>query len=178
MIPDHLIRKHDVANEHLALGSERHTVPSRHLCKYRFCVLLVLALFCLHLLVAGSGVSTGVLTARQATTSHASIQATQASEYQSPLSIGMGAGALSAGRTRTTVLAASCNPFDVICWLTNAVEWLGQQIINALQSVINGLLHGPLDIITQTPPGDTYQNRTVIAWANAFLGWSTWRWRA
>jgi hypothetical protein len=53
--------------------------------------------------------------------------------------------------------------------LTNAAEWIGQQIINALQSVINGLLHGPLDIITQTPPADTYQNGTVITWANAFL---------
>jgi hypothetical protein len=65
--------------------------------------------------------------------------------------------------------AASCNPFDVICWLTNAAQWIGQQIINALQNVINGLLHGPLDIITQTPPADTYQNATVITWANAFL---------
>lgn len=64
---------------------------------------------------------------------------------------------------------ASCNPFDVICWLTNAAQWLGQQIINALQSVMNGLLHGPLDIITQTPPADTYQNGRVIAWSNAFL---------
>ena len=35
--------------------------------------------------------------------------------------------------------------------------------------MINGLLHGPLDIITQTPPADTYQNGTVITWANAFL---------
>jgi hypothetical protein len=86
-----------------------------------------------------------------------------------PLPVGMGAGASSSEKTASTLPAASCNPFDVICWLTNASQWLGQQIINALQSVINGLLHGPLDIITQTPPADTYQNGTVITWANAFL---------
>jgi hypothetical protein len=81
----------------------------------------------------------------------------------------MGAGASSSERTGTPLPAASCNPFDVICWLTNAAQWIGQQIINALQSVINGLLHGPLDIITQTPPVDTYENGTVITWSNAFL---------
>jgi hypothetical protein len=81
----------------------------------------------------------------------------------------MGAGTSASQRTGAALPAASCNPFDVICWLTNAAQWIGQQIINALQSVINGLLHGPLDIITQTPPADTYQNSTVITWANAFL---------
>jgi hypothetical protein len=81
----------------------------------------------------------------------------------------MGAGTSASERTGATLPTASCNPFDVICWLTNAAQWIGQQVINALQSVINGLLHGPLDIITQTPPADTYQNSTVITWANAFL---------
>src|SRR5207237_8013278 len=109
------------------------------------------------------------LTTQQVTPAHVSIQGSLVSASRAPLSVGMGAGTSSSERTGATFPAASCNPFDVICWLTNAAQWIGQQIINALQSVINGLLHGPLDIITQTPPADTYQNGTVITWANAFL---------
>jgi len=130
----------------------------------------VLALFGLHLLAFGPDVSKShAVTAQQVAPAHASIQTAQASASRAPLSVGMGAGTSTSVRTGATLPAASCNPFDVICWLTNAAQWIGQQIINALQSVINGLLHGPLDIITQTPPADSYQNQTVITWSNAFL---------
>src|SRR5258708_18711901 len=170
MLPDHLIGDEDGVDEEQAPRRKQHISPYRHLRRYRIGVLLVLALFGLHLLAAGAGASNGdPLTAQQARSSHASIQTAQASDHRSPFAVGMGAGASSAGRIGTTIPTASCNPFDVICWLTNAAQWIGQQIINALQSVINGLLHGPLDIITQTPPADTYQNATVITWANAFL---------
>jgi hypothetical protein len=170
MFSDHLVGNEDVADkEHAPRGRQRIS-RYRHLRRYRVCVLLVLALFGLHLLAAGPGVDNGhALTAQQAAPAHASIQAAQASTSRAPLSGGMGAGTSSSERTGATLPAASCNPFDVICWLTNAAQWIGQQILNALQSVINGLLHGPLDIITQTPPADTYQNATVITWSNAFL---------
>ena len=130
----------------------------------------MLALFGLHLLAAGSGASNSLaVTPQQAAHAHASIQAAQASASRAPSSVGLGAGSSTSERIDAALPAALCNPFDVICWLTNAAQWLGQQIMNALQSVINGLLHGPLDIITQTPLADTYQNGTVITWANAFL---------
>ncbi len=82
----------------------------------------------------------------------------------------MGAGTFSSERTGTTAQAALClNPLDVTCWLQNAAQWVAQQITSALQPVINALLKSPLNIITQTPPADTYQNGTVLTWSNAFL---------
>ena len=169
MFSDYLVGDEDVVGEEHASRSKQHISPYRPLRRYRICILLVLALFGLHLLVAGPGVNNGhALTAQQAVPNRASIQATQASAFGAP-SVGMGAGTSASEGTGATLPTASCNPFDVICWLTNAAQWIGQQIINALQSVINGLLHGPLDIITQTPPADTYQNATVITWSNAFL---------
>ena len=170
MLRNHLVGHEDVADREQASRRKQHISSYPYLRRYRICVLLVLALFGLHLLAVGSGTSNShALTAQQAARVHASIQMAQASASGAPVSVGMGAGASSSERTGATLPAASCNPFDVICWLTNAAQWIGQQIINALQSVINGLLHGPLDIITQTPPADTYQNGTVITWANAFL---------
>jgi hypothetical protein len=160
----------NVADKEHASSRERRLSPYHHLRGYRVCILLVLVLFGLHLLAAGSGTGNGhALTAQQAVPAHASIQSSQMSAQRASLTTGMGVGTSSGERTAATLPAASCNPFDVICWLTNAAQWIGQQIINALQSVINGLLHGPLDIIIQTPPADTYQNATVITWSNAFL---------
>ena len=170
MLSDHLRNNEDVADKQHPPSPVQRVSPYRHLRRYRVCLLLVLALFGLHLLAAGPGAGNShTVTAQQAAPAHTSIQTAQVSASRAPVSVGMGAGTSSAGRTGATIPTASCNPFDVICWLTNAAQWLGQQIINALQSAINGLLHGPLDIITQTPPADTYQNGTVITWANAFL---------
>ncbi len=82
----------------------------------------------------------------------------------------MGAGASSSERMGATAQAAVClNPLDVTCWLQNAAQWVAQQITSALQPVINAILKSPLNIITQTPPADTYQNPTVLTWFSAFL---------
>jgi hypothetical protein len=84
-----------------------------------------------------------------------------------------GAGAISTLpgiRSSTDMpVATYLNPLDVTCWLQNAAQWLAQQIMNALQPVINALLGSPLNILTQTPPADTYANPTVISWWQAFL---------
>jgi hypothetical protein len=170
MVPDHLVHEQSITDEHLVLRGERRIPYYRHLRRYRICLLLALALLGLHLLATAPGAGNNhALTAQRAVPAHTSIQTAQGSASETPLSVGMGAGISFTGRTAATLPAASCNPFDVICWLTNAAQWIGQQILNALQSVNNGLLHGPLDIITQTPPSDTYQNGTVIIWSNAFL---------
>jgi hypothetical protein len=156
MLADHLVSDEDVVDNQDAPGSVQRFSSYRHLRRYRICILLVLALFGLHLLAPGPATSNGkTLQAQQVASAHASIQTAQASVQKAPLASGMGAGSSTSQRTGATLPAASCNPFDVICWLTNAVQCIGQQIINALQSMINGLLHGSLDIITQTPPGDT-----------------------
>ena len=170
MLRDHLVTDEDVVDNQHAPSPVQRISSYCHIRRYRICLLLVLALFGLHLLAAGPGVGNShAVTAQQAAPAHASNQTPQDSGSRAPMSVGMGAGTSSSERTGASLPAASCNPFDVICWLTNAAQWIGQQIINALQSVINGLLHGPLDIITQTPPADTYQNGTVITWSNALL---------
>src|SRR5260370_21816307 len=171
MFPDPIVRESDVADENLALRRERRITPYRHLCRYRVCALLVLALFGLHLLAAGSGAGEGdPLTAQQAAPGHASIQTAQASEHRTPLAVGMGAGASSSERNSATAQAAVClNPLDVTCSLQNAAQWVAQQITSALQPVINAILKSPLNIITQTPPADTYQNSTLSTWCSAFL---------
>jgi hypothetical protein len=68
-----------------------------------------------------------------------------------------------------TPVATCLNPLDVTCWLQNVAQWLAQQIMNELQPVINALFSSPLNILTQTPPADTYANPTVISWWQAFL---------
>src|SRR5260370_10869197 len=100
MFPDPIVRESDVADENLALRRERRITPYRHLCSYRVCALLVLALFGLHLLAAGSAVSKGdPLTAQQAAPGHAPIQTTQASLHRTTLVVSMGAGTPSIERT-------------------------------------------------------------------------------
>jgi len=171
MVPGHLVHEQSITDEHLALRGERRIPFYRHLRRYRLCALLVLALFGLHLLAAGSGAGKGdPLTAQQAAPGHASIQTAQASEHRTPLAVGMGAGASSSEKTGATAQAALClNPLDVTCWLQNAAQWVAQQITSALQPVINAILQSPLNIITQTPPADTYRNPTVSTWCSAFL---------
>ncbi len=58
---------------------------------------------------------------------------------------------------------------DVTCWLQNAAQWVAQQLMNALQPVIGAIMNSSLNILTQTPAADTYQNPTVITWSHGFL---------
>jgi hypothetical protein len=67
---------------------------------YRICVLLVLALFGLHLLAAGPGASQShAVTPQQAAATYASIQVAQTSAHMAPLPVGIGAGASSSEKT-------------------------------------------------------------------------------
>jgi hypothetical protein len=144
MLRDHLVDHEDVADEEQVPRRKQRISPYHHLRRYRICLLLALTLFGLHLLAAGPGTSNShAVMPQRAAPIRASIQTAQAGAFRTSLSMGLGADASSNEGTGATFPAAFCNPFDVICWLTNAAQWLGQQIINALQSVINGLLRGP-----------------------------------
>ncbi len=171
MSPDRFDRESDIVGKRHTSEHEQQTPPRHVPQRARICVLLVLTLFGLHLLAARSGAGKGdPLMAQQAAPGHASVQTAQASEHRTPSAVGMGAGASSSEKTGATALAVVClNPLDVTCWLQNAAQWVAQQITSALQPVINTLLKSPLNIITQTPPADTYQNGTVLTWSNAFL---------
>jgi hypothetical protein len=142
MFLDQFVRKSGVADEqHASRGDQR--TSSRHLLwRYRVCILLVLTLFGLHLLAAGSGVGKGVtLSAQLASPGYARVQMSLDGKSDAPPSVGMGAGA-SSERMGVTAQAAVClNPLDVTCWLQNAAQWVAQQITSALQPVINAI-HG------------------------------------
>src|SRR5437016_954974 len=128
MLRDHLVGNEDVVDEEEAPRRKQHISPYRHLRRHRICVLLVLVLFGLHLLAVGPGTNNdNALTTQQAAPAHASIQSAQTSAQKAPLPVGMGAGTSFSERTAATLPSASCNPFDVICWLTNAAQWIGQQ---------------------------------------------------
>jgi hypothetical protein len=129
---------------------------------YRVCLLLVLALFGLHLFTAESDArSGGPLSVRKT----ASGQTGLVSDQSFPLQVGLGAGATSGGVANVNTPVATClNPLDATCWLQNAAQWMAQQVKNALQPVIGAIMRNPLNILTQTPPTDTYQNPTVVTW--------------
>jgi hypothetical protein len=156
-----------IAEEQHTPGHNRGTSSRRHLWCHRVCILLVLVLFGLHLLAAGPGAgSRASHTWRQATSGQTGLVAGKGFLLQT----GLGAGATSSGMTNVNAPVATClNPLDATCWLQNAAQWMAQQVMGALQPVIGAIMRNPLNILTQTPPADTYQNPTVITWWNAFL---------
>jgi hypothetical protein len=171
MFPDQFMHEREIVDEQYTPGRYQRTSPRRSPRRYRICPLLVLMLFGLHLLAAGSGVGTGnTLSAQRAAPSRASVHRSLATGPYALPAVGTGAGAASGERTNANAPAAVCiNPLDATCWLQNAAQWMAQQIMNALQPVIGAIMSSPLNILTQTPPVDTYQNPTVITWSNGFL---------
>jgi hypothetical protein len=171
MCSDHFNRERDVAVEQHAPGHDQRTPPRRLLWRNRVCVLLVLALFGLSLLVSGPGAGKeATLSQQPASPGPASVQAGRAPQPGARPTPGLGAGAASGEQTGAHTSAALClNPLDVTCWLQNAAQWVAQQLMNALQPVIGAIMNSPLNILTQTPPADTYQNPTVITWSHGFL---------
>ena len=146
-----------------------HTQTSRSARRYRVPVMILLTLFGLYI-VASSGTT---IRSKQLTSAPSAGSASITEHSASSSRSGAGAGAIGTGSRASTDTATSAdtclNPLDVTCWLQNAAQWLAQQIMNALQPVINALLSSPLNILTQTPPADTYANPTVISWWQAFL---------
>ena len=167
MYPDQVLQESDVADVQHMPERDQRTSPRRFPRHYRICILLVLTLFGLHLLAAGSGAGSGEHFSGQKT---ASGHTGSVSRNGTPLQVGLGAGATSGGMTNANAPAATClNPLDATCWLQNAAQWMAQQVMGALQPVIGAIMHNPLNILTQTPPADTYQNPTVNTWWQSFL---------
>ena len=160
MYSDHFLQESDVADVHYVPERDQRTSPRRFPRRYRFCVLLVLALFGLHLLAAGSGTAKGnTFSIQRVVSVHTSVHTGLVAGPGAFPEIGSGAGAASGEMTSTNMPAAVClNPLDATCWLQNAAQWMAQQVMGALQPVIGAIMHNPLNILTQTPPADTYQN--------------------
>jgi hypothetical protein len=167
MYPDHVLQESDGADvQHMSERDQR-TSPRQFPRRYRICVLLVLALFGLHLLATGSDAGSGEShTVQRPTSGLTGLVVGGDLSFE----VGLGAGATSGGMANANAPAAVClNPLDATCWLQNAAQWMAQQVMGALQPVIGAIMRNPLNILTQTPPADTYQNPVVITWWNAFL---------
>jgi hypothetical protein len=167
MYPAYAAGERAIAEERYTPGHNRRTSPRRLPRCYGVFFLLVLVLFGLHLLAAGPGTGSGEHHSGQQTSSgHMGLVSGNGFSLQ----VGQGAGATTSGMANANTPVAVCiNPLDATCWLQNAAQWMAQQIMNALQPVIGAIMHNPLNILTQTPPADTYQNPTVITWWQSFL---------
>src|SRR2546422_5426467 len=163
----HFIRESDVVDEPYMPGGDQRTSPRRFSRGYRICVLLALTLLGLHLFAAGPGAGKGnIHSVQHFAPGHTGLVVGRGAFP----AVGLGAGATSGGSANANTPAAVClNPLDATCWLQNAAQWMAQQVMGALQPVIGAIMNNPLNILTQTPPVDTYQNPVVITWWNAFL---------
>jgi hypothetical protein len=139
--------------------------PARH---HRPHALILLALIGLSMLAFGAPLENG-----KTASPPFSDSATQIEYTPSTAAGGTGAvvvDTISSTRSISSTATAICfNPLDASCWLQNAAQWIAQQIMNALQPIIHAIVSSPLNILTQTPPADTYQNAMVITWWNGFL---------
>lgn len=79
---------------------------------------------------------------------------------------GAGAGGSRLGATTPDL----CNPFDPGCFLDGVASSVAQSVLNAFTPVIDDFLRSPVNIISQTPPVDSYQNPTVDAFNTLFAG--------
>ena len=144
MYPEHFTGERVMAEDPHAPKRNRRTSSHRLPWCYRVCMLLVLTLFGLHLLAAGSGAGSGESLSGQQT---ASGHDRNCFRNGSPLQVGLGAGATSGGMTNANTPVAVClNPLDATCWLQNAAQWMAQQVMGALQPVIGAIMHNPLNI--------------------------------
>ena len=167
MYPEHFTGERVMVEDPHAPKRNRRTSSLRHPWCYRVCMLLILTLFGLHLLAAGSGAGSGESLSVQRT---ASVQTGFVAGPSMHRQVGLGAGATSDSMTNANMPVAVClNPLDATCWLQNAAQWMAQQVMGALQPVIGAIMNNPLNILTQTPPADTYQNPTVNIWWQSFL---------
>lgn len=93
----------------------------------------------------------------------------------SPLSQEMGRGAgngsaepFSPTTSITPSISDLCNPFDTNCLASSMSSWMAGAILNGLQPVTDFFQTSSANIITQTPPDDSYNN-TMIGTINQAL---------
>ncbi len=165
-----------LAAKERSIGTDRlsaFTPPeNRSIRRYRTWVLMVFVLVGLYLLATGSkGSSLSSSGTPHGTLSHSSSPAFPTSALTATKDqavLGSGAGAHIS--PSATVPSGSCsNPLDPSCWTQQLAQWAAGQIMSAIQPLIDAFNTSSLNILTQTPPADTYQNATVITWWSAFL---------
>lgn len=144
-----------------AVSTARQPQPDYHaLRRFRRCALFVLVLGGFLIIAHGAG------NAPAGTAQPRRVEA-QAGRSTGSSQSGQGAGNTHSGRTGAAAPAFCFNPLDASCWLQNAADWIAGQGMGALQPVVGDILDG--NIVTQTPPDDTYNNGTLLTWWDGFL---------
>ncbi len=148
--------------------------------RYRICVLMALTLIGLGVLaLEHRGTAPARGTER---TSHSSFHGLAShSEFQAMhalVSTGAGAGNSMHNSTEnrfhsstdaTTPSITCVNPLDPTCWTQQVAQWIAGQILNALHPVIDAINQSSLNILTQTPAANTYQNAMVVTLWRGFV---------
>lgn len=147
--------------------------------RYRFVALVVLCLLGLYTLVGIKGTSfpagptlSGQRSSSQSTTIHSSRPVVAPVVAPAPAtSLGTGTGTGTAGRVTIpdTTNSTCINPLDPSCWTQQIAQWLAQTLLQTLQPLIDAINHSSLNILTQTPPNNTYGNATVMTLSNGML---------
>jgi hypothetical protein len=137
----------------------------RHRRSYRLLLLIVLSLIGFFVL-AGSGIRTAGKPLHGAVPHTAINASAPVHQTQQPHTMS-GAGE---GLPQASTLPAFCAPFDVNCWLSQAAQWIAQNIFNVLQPLVDAINQSSLNVITQTPAAGTYQNATVMQFTTWSIG--------
>jgi len=87
-----------------------------------------------------------------------------------PFSLRAGEAQGAGGTPIDPLRPAGCGPLDFACYIDTLASSAAQSVMNALIPVIDEFLKNPVNIVNQTPPIDSYQNATVIALNQIFVG--------
>ena len=76
---------------------------------------------------------------------------------------GAGAGGQATVSNQPAIALDICLPGDTDCFMHAIAKSMAQQMSNAAEPVVKGILNNPVDLFFQTPAALTYQNGAVIA---------------
>lgn len=163
----------NLSGKQVSADGDRPAAPApqqdRFVHRYRICVLIVLTLIGLYLLASGSK-GTPLVSQGEPHGSASFAPTTTSSPLGAREHSFVGAGAGAGSVTSMMTPSDTClNPLDASCWTQQMAQWIAGQVMNAIQPIIAAINTSPLNILTQTPPSDTYQNATVITLWTGFL---------
>ncbi len=143
--------------------------------RYRFVAVVALGLLGLYTFVGLKGTSLPAgamiseqLRSSQSTTIRSSTLVPTSVSAKSLKTAGAGTTAGSVNIAGTTN-GACVNPLDPSCWTQQIAQWLAQTLLQTMQPLVDAINHSNFNILTQTPPDNTYNNAMVMTLSNNVL---------
>ncbi len=159
-----VFHQQNVAEVHSTTNHMSHLYRHRRSFRLLFLTMLTLIGF---FVLAGSGIKTTGVPVHATAPHHTSIGASSSSQPSLQGTTFSGSGET---LPRPSTIPAFCAPFDVNCWLSQAAQWIAQNIFNVLQPLVDAVNQSSLNFITQTPAAGTYQNATVMQFTTWSIG--------